>query len=119
MPTRWAEGKMYTRNGGETHGTRLDNKRMVNLSRQSMLNHHKEILQDPNIDPAQSDSDWRQGYCYQIWRCRHNGFRADGKDGQFIVVLPEQKAVVVLTANIGNMQAELNLVWEHLLPALK
>jgi CubicO group peptidase (beta-lactamase class C family) len=78
-----------------------------------------KILQNPNVDLATSTSDWQQGYCYQIWRCRHNAFRADGKDGQFIVVLPEQNAVVVLTANIGDMQAELNLVWEHLFPALK
>ena len=78
-----------------------------------------KILQDPNVDLATSTSDWNQGYCYQIWRCRHNGFRADGMYGQFIVVLPEQKAVVVLTANIGDMQAELNLVWEYLLPELQ
>ena len=78
-----------------------------------------KILQDPNVDLATSDSDWNQGYCYQIWRCRHNGFRADGMNGQFIVVLPEQQAVVILTANISDMQAELNLVWEYLLPALK
>ena len=79
----------------------------------------RKILQDPNVDLTTSTSDWNQGYCYQIWRSRHNSFRADGRDGQFIIVLPEQNAVVVLTANIGNMQAELNLVWEHLLPALK
>ena len=78
----------------------------------------KKILQDPNVDPEKSDSDWKQGYCYQIWRSRHHSFRADGKDGQFIIVLPEKNAVVVLTAHIGNMQAELNLVWEHLLPAM-
>ena len=78
-----------------------------------------KILQDPNVDLAKSNSDWNQGYCYQMWRCRHNGFRADGMNGQFIVVLPEQQAVVALTANIGNMQAELNLVWEYLLPSLK
>jgi len=78
-----------------------------------------KILQDPNVDLATSTSDWNQGYCYQIWRCRHNGFRADGKDGQFIIVLPEQKAVVILTADIGDMQAELNIVWEYLLSALK
>ena len=78
-----------------------------------------KILQDPNVDLATSTSDWHQGYCYQIWRCRHNSFRADGMNGQFIVVLPEQQAVVILTANISDMQAELNLVWEYLLPALK
>ncbi len=62
------------------------------------------------------DSDWNQGYGFQFWRCRHNAFRGDGKDGQFCIVLPDQDAVVAITANTANMQAELNLVWEHLLP---
>ena len=79
----------------------------------------RKILQVPSVNPEESSSDWQQGYCYQIWRSRHGAFRADGKDGQFIVVLPEENAVVVLTANIGDMQAELNLVWEFLLPALR
>ena len=78
----------------------------------------RKILQDPNVDPEKDPNDWTQGYCYQIWRSRHGAFRADGKDGQFILVLPKQNAVIVITANIGDMQAELNLVWEHLLPAL-
>ncbi len=77
-----------------------------------------KILQDPNVKPEETDSDWKQGYCYQMWRCRHGGFRADGMHGQFIVVLPEQNAVVVLTAYIKDMHAELDLVWEHILPAL-
>jgi hypothetical protein len=38
-------------------------------------------------------------------------------NGQFILILPEKNAVIVTTANIPNMQAELNLIWEHLLPA--
>ncbi|MDR0327338.1 MAG: beta-lactamase family protein [Planctomycetaceae bacterium] len=79
----------------------------------------RKILQNPNVDPAKSNSDWEQGYCYQIWRSRHNAFRADGRDGQFIIVMPEQNAVVVLTAHLGDMQAELNLIWEHLFPTLK
>lgn len=78
-----------------------------------------KILQKPDVKPEESNSDWEQGYCYQIWRSRHNSFRADGMGGQFILVLPEQNAVVVLTANIGNMQEEVNLVWDILLPALK
>lgn len=61
--------------------------------------------------------DWDQGYGFQFWRCRHDAYRGDGKDGQFCVVLPELDAVVVITANTRDMQGELNLVWEHLLPA--
>lgn len=64
-------------------------------------------------------SDWDQGYGFQFWRCRHGAYRGDGKDGQFCIVLPEQDAVVVMTANTSNMQAQLNHVWEHLLPAFQ
>ncbi len=71
-----------------------------------------------NSDPPQ-DNDWTQGYCYQMWRCRHNAYRADGAWGQFIVVMPEKDAVVAITAHAQDMQAELNLVWQHILPALE
>jgi CubicO group peptidase (beta-lactamase class C family)/predicted glycoside hydrolase/deacetylase ChbG (UPF0249 family) len=66
-----------------------------------------------------SESDWLQGYGYQLWRCRHNGFRADGMSGQFIIVLPDQDAVIVTTANIPDMQAEINLIWKYIFPAFK
>ena len=65
-------------------------------------------------DPSR---DWDQGYGFQFWRCRHEAFRGDGKDGQFCIVLPKFDAVIAITANTGDMQAELNVVWEKLLPA--
>jgi CubicO group peptidase (beta-lactamase class C family) len=78
----------------------------------------KQVANDtvPNV---QSRPDWAQGYGFQFWRCRHNAFRGDGRDGQFCIVLPDQNAVIVLTAKTGNMQAELNLVWDKLLPAFE
>ncbi|KAA5541955.1 serine hydrolase [Roseiconus nitratireducens] len=65
------------------------------------------------------DSDWDQGYAFQFWRCRHDAYRGDGKDGQFCVVLPDQQVVVAMTANSRDLQGQLNLVWEKLLPAIK
>ena len=62
-------------------------------------------------------NDWDQGYGFQFWRCRHQAYRGDGKDGQFCIVLPEQGAVIAITANIRDMKGELDLVWEKLLPA--
>jgi CubicO group peptidase (beta-lactamase class C family) len=75
----------------------------------------------PGADLAQvkETSDWLQGYCYQFWRCRHNAFRGDGAFGQYCIVMPEQDAVVAITCETGNMQTELNLVWDHLLPAMR
>lgn len=62
-------------------------------------------------------SDWLQGYGYQFWRTRHNAFRADGAFGQFIIVLPELDAVVIYTSETPDLQNQINLVWEYLLPA--
>ena len=64
-----------------------------------------------------SGSDWKQGYGFQFWRCRHGAYRADGAAGQLTVVFPGQDAVVSVNAGLGDMQRELDLIWEHLLPA--
>ena len=67
---------------------------------------------------SENTNDWMQGYGYQMWRCRHNAYRADGADGQYILIIPEKDAVIAVTAHIGDMQAELDLIWKYLLPAL-
>jgi CubicO group peptidase (beta-lactamase class C family) len=78
-----------------------------------------KIMQDPSAPQSKKDSsDWLQGYCYQMWRCRHNAFRADGAFGQYIIVMPEQDAVIAITAETPDMQEEINLVWQYLLPSM-
>ncbi len=72
---------------------------------------------DNDKTPSARNPDWRQGYGFQFWQCRHGAYRGDGKDGQFCIVLPEQDAVIAITAKTRNMQQQLDLVWEHLLPA--
>lgn len=61
--------------------------------------------------------DWGRGYGFQFWMCRH-GFRGDGAYGQFCLVLPEQDAVLAMTAETTEMQSVLDAVWEHLVPGL-
>ena len=68
------------------------------------------IRQAPPADKEPRTDDWYQGYGYQIWRCRHNGFRGDGAFGQFCIVLPDQDAVVAMTSQTMDMQGLLNLV---------
>ncbi len=72
-----------------------------------------------NANRPKEKNDWLQGYCYQFWRSQHNAFRGDGAFGQFTLVLPDQDAVIAITSESPNMQGELDLVWEHLWPALK
>ncbi len=79
-----------------------------------------KIEQDPKAPQTKKDSsDWLQGYCYQMWRSRHHSYRGDGAFGQYILVWPDQDAVVIITAETPDMQGELNLIWDHLLPAFK
>jgi CubicO group peptidase (beta-lactamase class C family) len=73
----------------------------------------------PKPTRPKEQNDWLQGYGYQFWRCQHGAFRGDGAFGQYVIVLPEQDAVIAMTGESGNMQGELDLVWEHLLPALE
>ena len=80
----------------------------------------KKIEQAPGLSQAARDSsDWTQGYCYQIWRSRHNSYRGDGAYGQYILVLPEKDVVIAITSETKNMQDELNYVWKYLLPGIK
>ncbi|MCC6456048.1 MAG: serine hydrolase [Caldilineaceae bacterium] len=63
--------------------------------------------------------DWVQGYGYQFWQCRYGAYRGDGAFGQFCIVMPDQQVVIAITSGLRNMQNVLNLVWEHLLPAMQ
>jgi hypothetical protein len=75
--------------------------------------------QGGNANTPAELNDWVQGYCYQMWRGRNNSVRLDGLAGQFVILLPDKDAIVVLTANASNTQKELDLVWSYLLPAIK
>ncbi|MET0460242.1 MAG: serine hydrolase domain-containing protein [Ilumatobacteraceae bacterium] len=68
-------------------------------------------------NPQREEPDWRQGYGFQLWMARH-GYRGDGAFGQYMVVLPEHDTVVAMFSCIEDMQVVLDLMWEHLLPAL-
>ena len=63
-------------------------------------------------------TDWNQGYAYQMWRTKHNGYRADGANGQEIIIIPDADLVVIFTANLRDLGEAFNIVWEKLLPII-
>lgn len=69
-------------------------------------------------DPQSTEGwpDWAQGYGYFFWRSRNGAFRGDGAFGQFCLVLPDEDAVIVVTAENQNMQSIMDAVWAHLVP---
>jgi CubicO group peptidase (beta-lactamase class C family) len=68
-------------------------------------------------NPGEPEPDWQQGYGFQLWMSRH-GYRGDGAFGQYMLVLPEHDAVVAIFSGNEDMQALLDHVWAHLLPAM-
>ncbi len=64
----------------------------------------------------------QQGYGYQFWRIRHNGFACYGMGGQLVICLPDQDLIVVTTADTqslkGGNQMIYNSLFEEVLPHL-
>ena len=106
---------------GKWNGKTLLKKKWVSMASSALVESRPAGSRPEQIKEwgmTKENSDWLQGYGFQLWQCRHNAYRADGAYGQYIIVLPERQAVIAVTAKLGNMQAELNLIWEHLLPVL-
>ena len=82
------------------------------------INPGTRIEQAAERGMTKETSDWMQGYGYQMWRCRPGCFRADGARGQYIIVVPDKNAVIAITSNVEDLQGELNLVWNRILPIL-
>ena len=101
-------GQLYLRRG-KWNGVQLVPESWVDQATRRQVPNDQESHSKIGVD-------WRQGYGFQFWHCTHNAFRGDGAGGQFCVVMPDEDAVVVITADTGNMQGELNAIWDGLYP---
>ncbi len=64
------------------------------------------------------DPDWKVGYGYQFWLCRHNSFRGDGAFGQYIIMSPEKSAVTVIISECEPLQRVLDIYWETIFASM-
>ena len=55
------------------------------------------------------------GYGYCFWISPNGAFRCEGKDGQFIIIFPEDDVVVAINSNEENTMGILNAVWQKLI----
>ncbi|MFZ5973957.1 MAG: serine hydrolase domain-containing protein [Bacillota bacterium] len=98
--------------GGEYNGRRIVSGAWVETATQ-------KHIESSQICPIGMGEDERCGYGYQFWMCRYPGvFRAYGRNGQFVIVIPDKKAIVATMADEPDVQAILDAVWEEVLPQL-
>jgi CubicO group peptidase (beta-lactamase class C family) len=71
------------------------------------------------INPTGEAADERCGYGYYLWM-NHvpHSYCAYGRESQFIIVLPDQDAVIAVQAMHHNTQEMLDAIWETILPQL-
>lgn len=98
-------GQLYLQ-GGEWGGAQLLAPEWVAASSSSQ------------ISTGNGDGNWNHGYGYQFWQ-NQVGYRADGSLGQFAFILPEQDVVLAVTSGTNDMNGVMNIVWQHLLPAVQ
>jgi CubicO group peptidase (beta-lactamase class C family) len=72
----------------------------------------------PHVKTRMEQPDNDLGYGYGFWPCRYGAYRADGKDGQFVIVLPRQNAVVAINSDEPEPSNILYSVWDEILPLL-
>jgi CubicO group peptidase (beta-lactamase class C family) len=102
-------GQLYLQNG-RWNGRQLVPEKWVEQATRKQVPNDQESHSKIGVD-------WQQGYGFQFWRCTHNAFRGDGAGGQLCVMIPDKDAVIVITANTGNFQGEMNAIWDNLYPA--
>lgn len=65
----------------------------------------------------------QQGYGYQFWRCRNNGFALYGIGGQLAICLPDYDFMLVTVADTlsipNGVQGIYEALWHQILPYLK
>ncbi len=115
--------------GTGLHATTEDIARFGQLYLQNGLWEGKRIISEDWIAEAttahsdnsntQTNPDWTVGYGYQFWLNRTGSYRGDGAFGQYCIVMPEQDTVIAMISGVRDMQAVLDKVWEHLLPAME
>lgn len=81
----------------------------------------KRLLSEHWVDTATSPisdnsgngrPDWCAGYGYQFWCNAREGFRGDGAGGQLCFVIPKRQMVLALQTRLGDMQAEIDALYE-------
>ena len=120
LPTEsMAKMGLFMLNKGVWEGKRLLNEEWFDEATKAQIRqYYGKGYSEERIASLQNNES-NMGYGYQVWMNTHGGFRLDGAHGQFVFVLPEENAVIVLTGNTKDTAPEMEAVWKYLLPLVQ
>jgi CubicO group peptidase (beta-lactamase class C family) len=72
------------------------------------------------MNPGGYCADEEAGYGFYFWRNKEieGSYRCYGREGQFVIILPEKNAVIATQAMNSNVEPILSAVWKHILPQI-
>ena len=72
------------------------------------------------LNPAGYGIDEEVGYGYYFWLNHEvsGSYRCYGREGQFVIILPEKNAVIATQAMNSNVQPILDAAWKYILPLI-
>lgn len=97
-------GQLYLQ-GGEWEGKQLIPRRWV-----------EEVSKTQILTGA--DSPYNAEYSYLFWKGPNGSYRADGKYGQYSIIMPDKNAVVAINSFNTGGENILDHVWEYIYPKL-
>ncbi len=100
-------------NEGVWNGQRL-------IPRQYIQEATQKQIDTSDFNKPFATADHKSGYGYQLWMNSYPGsYRLDGLYGQYVVILPKEKAVITYVSNEPqNMTGILELTWKYIVDQL-
>ena len=80
----------------------------------------KKQIDTSDFNEYFATADHKSGYGYQLWMNSYPGsYRLDGLYGQYVVIIPNKKAVITYVSNEPkNMTGILELTWKYIVGQL-
>lgn len=105
-------GELYA-SGGKYKGERL-------LSEEWVKAAGAKHVDSCVLNPGGYCADEEAGYGFYFWRNHEieNSYRCYGREGQFVIILPQKNAVIATQAMHSNVRPILDAVWKHILPQI-
>ena len=105
-------GQLYV-SGGKYKGERLLSEEWVKAAGSKHFDTYV-------MNPGGYCADEEAGYGFYFWlnKAVKGSYRCYGREGQFVIILPEKNAVIATQAMNSNVEPILSAIWKHILPQI-
>ena len=117
-PESLAKAGQFLLQKGEWKGRQLLSAAFIEEATRTQIAQYVPGTLKPEVEKTLPTSDFYQGYGYQFWTCTHGAYRMSGAYGQWVIVIPDKDAVIVVTSYNSAGQKLMDLVWKYVYPSL-